>query len=439
MNKPQKPQANFAALGRTVKKFFGYYPVMAPLTMVCILFSSIVSSIPSLFVQNVLTVIEKWVSTGDWASAKGEVFHYIGILIVLYVLSLLSMLTYTQLMAVMTQGFLHKMRQELFGEMQDLPIKYFDTHKHGDIMSHYTNDIDTPRQLVSHTLPALIQSGAIVLCVLAIMLYFSIWMTFVLLIGVAAMFFVVKKIGGGSAKYFVLQQKSVAATEGYVQEMMNGQKIVKVFSREDQSIEDFDRHNEELFSNTFRANTYANSLGPIIANIGNIMYVLLAFAGGVFLLTDIPNLSISGLAFDITIIIPFLNMSRQFAGNINNLSQQMNSIAMASAGAGRVFALLDEPRETDEGYVTLVNVNVAEDGSITESESRTGQWAWRHPHTDGTLTYTKLEGDVRMVEVDFAYEEGKNVLHDVSVYAEPGRRWPLWALPVQVKPPSQTL
>ena len=191
MNKAQKPQANFAALGRTVKKFFGYYPVMAPLTMVCILFSSIVSSIPSLFVQNVLTVIEKWVSTGDWASAKGEVFHYIGILIILYVLSLLSMLTYTQLMAIMTQGFLHKLRQELFGEMQDLPIKYFDTHKHGDIMSHYTNDIDTLRQLVSHTLPTLIQSGAIVLCVLAIMLYFSIWMTFVLLIGVAAMFFVV--------------------------------------------------------------------------------------------------------------------------------------------------------------------------------------------------------------------------------------------------------
>ena len=243
-----------------------------------------------------------------------------------------------------------------------------------------------------------------------------------LLIGVAAMFFVVKKIGGGSAKYFVLQQRSVAATEGYVQEMMNGQKIVKVFSREDQSIEDFDRHNEELFSNTFRANTYANSLGPIIANIGNIMYVLLAFAGGVFLLTDIPNLSISGLAFDITIIIPFLNMARQFAGNVNMLSQQMNAIAMASAGAGRVFALLDEPRETDEGYVTLVNVNIAEDGSITESESRTGQWAWRHPHTDGTLSYTRLEGDVRMVEVDFAYEEGKNVLHDVSVYAEPGQK-----------------
>ena len=422
MNKHAKPQADFSSLKRTIGKFFGYYPVLAPLTMLCILFSSVVSSIPSLFVQNVLSVVEKWVSSGDWAAARGEVFHYIGILIVLYLLSLISMLTYTQLMVIMTQGFLHKLRQELFGEMQDLPIKYFDTHKHGDIMSYYTNDIDTLRQLVSHTLPTLIQSGAIVLSVLAIMLYFSIWMTLVLLLGVVAMFTVVRIIGGGSAKYFVLQQKSVAATEGYIQEMMNGQKIVKVFSREEQSIVDFDRHNDELFNNTFRANTYANSLGPIIANIGNVMYVLLAFVGGVFLITGVPNLSLSGLALDITVVIPFLNMSRQFAGNVNMLSQQMNSIAMASAGAGRIFALLDEKPETDEGYVTLVNVSVNPDGSLSETSQRTGQWAWRHPHGDGSLTYTKLEGDVRMVDVDFAYEEGKNVLHDVSVYAEPGQK-----------------
>ena len=422
MNKHTKPQADFSSLKRTIGKFFGYYPVLAPLTMLCILFSSVVSSIPSLFVQNVLSVVEKWVSSGDWAAARGEVFHYIGILIVLYLLSLISMLTYTQLMVIMTQGFLHKLRQELFGEMQDLPIKYFDTHKHGDIMSYYTNDIDTLRQLVSHTLPTLIQSGAIVLSVLAIMLYFSIWMTLVLLLGVVAMFTVVRIIGGGSAKYFVLQQKSVAATEGYIQEMMNGQKIVKVFSREEQSIVDFDRHNDELFNNTFRANTYANSLGPIIANIGNVMYVLLAFVGGVFLITGVSNLSLSGLALDITVVIPFLNMSRQFAGNVNMLSQQMNSIAMASAGAGRIFALLDEKPETDEGYVTLVNVSVNPDGSLSETSQRTGQWAWRHPHGDGSLTYTKLEGDVRMVDVDFAYEEGKNVLHDVSVYAEPGQK-----------------
>ena len=306
--------------------------------------------------------------------------------------------------------------------MQDLPIKYFDTHKHGDIMSHYTNDIDTLRMLVSQTLPTLIQSGAIVLCVLSVMIYFSIWMTLVLLVGVVAMFTVARKIGGGSARYFVQQQKSVAATEGYIQEMMNGQKIVKVFSREDESIEAFDRLNEELFSNTFRANSYANSLGPIIANIGNIMYVLLAFAGGLFLTLGVPNLSLSGMALDITIVIPFLNMSRQFAGNVNMLSQQINSVAMASAGAGRIFALLDEKAEADDGYVTLVNVEVGEDGSLTESERRTGKWAWRHPHEDGRLTYTLLRGDVRMVNVDFAYEEGKDVLHDVSVYAEPGQK-----------------
>ena len=422
MNKPARPKANFGALVRTVKKFFGYYPVMAPLTMLCILFSSVVSAMPSLFVQNVLSVVEKWVESGDWLSAKVEIIPYIVLLIVLYLLSLLSMLTYTQLMAIMTQGFLHKLREELFGEMQDLPIKYFDTHKHGDIMSHYTNDIDTLRQLVSHTLPTLIQSGAIVLCVFSIMLYFSLWMTLVLLLGIAAMFFVVRFIGGGSARYFVLQQKSVAATEGYIQEMMNGQKIVKVFSREEQSVADFDRHNEELFQHTFRANTFANSLGPIIGNIGNIMYVLLALAGGLFLLTDIPNLSLSGMAFDITIVVPFLNMSKQFCGNVNMLSQQMNAIAMASAGAGRVFALLDEKSETDDGYVTLVNVKTAADGSLQETEERTGRWAWRHPHEDGSLTYTPVAGDVRMVEVDFAYEEGKDVLHDISVYAEPGQK-----------------
>ena len=422
MNKPNMPKPDMSSLGRTIKKFFGYYPVLAPLTMLCILFSSIVSSIPSLFVQNVLTVIENWVGTGDWAAARGEIFHYIGILVVMYLLSLISMLTYTQLMAIMTQGFLDKIRIELFGEMQDLPIKYFDTHKHGEIMSHYTNDVDTLRQFVSQTVPTLVQSGAIVLCIFAIMLYFSIWMTLVLLIGIFFMIFVAGKIGGGSARYFVLQQKSVADTEGYIQEMMNGQKIIKVFSREAQSVEDFDRHNEELFKNTFRANTFANSLGPIIINIGNVMYVVLAIVGGIFLLTGVPNFSLSGKLLDITIVIPFLNMSRQFTGNVNMLSQQLNSVAMAAAGAGRVFALLDEKAETDDGYVTLVNVEEDEDGQLRETDKRTGKWAWRHPHGDGSLTYTKLRGDVRMVNVDFAYEEGKDVLHDVSVYAEPGQK-----------------
>ena len=409
-------------LVRVIKKLFGYYPVLAPLTMACILFSSIVSAIPSLFIQNILAVVEKWYRDGNWAAARAEILPYITLLIVLYVLSILSMVTYSQLMAYMTQGFLNKLRQEMFGGMQDLPVRYFDTHKHGDIMSYYTNDIDTLRQMVSQSLPSIIQAGAIVLCVFSIMLYFSIWMTLVLLLGVAAMIFATRKVGGGSAKYFMRQQKSVASTEGYIPEMMNGQKVVKVFCHEEQSIEDFDRINGELFENSFRANAYANVLGPIIGNIGNILYVTLALAGGIFLLSGLPNLSLSGKAFSISILVPFLNMAKQFTGNVNQLSQQINSIVMAGAGAARVFSLMDEKPEADEGYVTLVNVEEGPDGSLTETEKHTGHWAWRHPHSDGSLSYTPLRGDVRLSNVDFSYVEGKEVLHDVSVYAEPGQK-----------------
>ena len=411
-----------AALGRVIKKFFGYYPRLAPLTVCLILFSAIVSSIPSLFIQNVLAAVEKWYRTGDWLAAKAEILPYVYLLALLYILAILSTLAQTQIMAVMTQGFLDKLRREMFDGMQDLPIRYFDTHKHGDIMSYYTNDIDTLRQLVSSSIPALIQSGAVVLVVFAIMLYFSAWMTLVLVIGICAMVFVTRRIGGGSAKFFGLQQKSVAAAEGFIQEMMNGQKVVKVFCHEEQSMDDFDAVNDELFENSMKANAYANVLGPIIGNIGNILYVLLALVGGLFLLSGLPNLSISGMAFSVSILVPFLNMAKQFTGNVNNLSQQINSIVMASAGANRIFSLVDEKPEEDNGYVTLVNCDIASDGTVTETARRTGHWAWKHPHGDGTLTYTELRGDVRMTDVDFSYVEGKQVLNDVSVYAEPGQK-----------------
>ena len=419
---PTRRDLGPAALGRTVKKLFSYYPVLAPVTFVCILFSSIVSSVPSLFTQNIIQIIEKWYISRDWAAAKAEIVPYLTLLVVLYALSILSMTVYTQLMAYMTQGFLHKLRCEMFGGMQKLPIRYFDSHQHGDIMSHYTNDIDTLRQLVSQALPALIQSGAIVLVVFSIMLYFSLWLTLVLVLGIIAMVAVTKKIGGGSAKYFVRQQKAVASTEGFIQEMMAGQKVVKVFCHEQKSIEDFDRLNDALFEDSFRAQAYASVLGPIIGNIGNILYVTLALVGGVFLLIGLPNVSLSGKALDISILVPFLNMARQFTGNVNQLSQQINAVVMAGAGAQRVFALIDEKPETDDGYVTLVNAAVAPDGTVTESDRRTGHWAWKHPHGDGTLTYTELRGDVRLTDVDFAYTEGKDVLHDVSVYAEPGQK-----------------
>ena len=420
--RPNAGADNMKMLGRTLKKLFAYYPVLAPVTFACILFSAIVSSIPSLFVQNVIQVIEKWYVSRDWAAARPELISVLTLLVVLYILSILAILVYKQLMAYMTQGFLDKLRQEMFGGMQDLPIRYFATHQHGDIMSFYTNDIDTLRQLVSEAIPAFIQSGAIVLVVFSIMLYFSLWLTLILICGIVLMVLVTKHIGGGSAKFFLRQQKAVAKTEGYIQETMTGQKVVKVFCHEQRSIEAFDEINNALFEDSFRAHAYASVLGPIIGNIGNFLYVALALVGGVFLLIGLPNVSLSGKALDISILVPFLNMTKQFTGNVNQLSQQINSIVMAGAGAQRVFSLIDETPEADNGYVTLVDAAVAPDGTITESPVHTGRWAWKHPHSDGTITYTELRGDVRLTDVDFAYEEGKEVLHDVSVYAEPGQK-----------------
>ncbi len=425
-----KRKIDKGTLGRVVKLLFKSYPVLVPMTVFCIIFSAIVSSIPSIFIQKVLKVVEDYTDRGstDWSAASKEILPIIGILIGLYVISLVFITVYTQLGAYITQGFLCKMRRKMFDGMQNLPIKYFDTNKHGDIMSRYTNDIDTLRQLVSQSLPQLMQSAIIVCTVLSLMLWYSVWMTLVVLLGVFAMMLVSGKVGGGSAKYFMRQQKAIGKAEGYIQEMMNGQKVVKVFSHEDKVSEDFDRINNELYEDSSRAHSYANMLGPIIANIGNVLYVLCAIASGVFLLTNATNISISQVVgipaqvFSISLLVPFLNMTKQFTGNVNTLSQQMNTIIMALAGAKRVFALMDEMPETDDGYVTLVNCTVDENGNITESDKQTGHWAWKHPHSDGTLTYTELKGDVRLAEVDFAYEEGKDVLHDITIYAEPGQK-----------------
>ena len=419
---PNAGAANLAMLKRTVKKIFSYYPVLAPITLACILFSSVVSSIPALFTQNVIQIIEKWYVSRDWAAAQAELTPILTLLIVLYALSILAILVQKQLMAYMTQGFLNKLRQEMFGGMQDLPIRYFDTHQHGDIMSFYTNDIDTLRQLVSEAIPAFLQSGAIVLVVFAIMLYFSLWLTLVLAVGIVLMVSVTKRIGGGSAKFFLRQQKAVAKTEGFIQETMTGQKVVKVFCHEQRSIEEFDKLNNALYEDSYRAHAYASVLGPIIGNIGNLLYVGLALVGGVFLLIGLPNVSFSGKVLDISILVPFLNMTKQFTGNVNQLSQQINSIVMAGAGAQRVFSLIDEKSEEDEGFVTLVDADIAPDGTITESNRHTGRWAWKNPNDNGKVSYRELRGDVRLIDVDFGYEENKQVLYDVSVYAEPGQK-----------------
>ncbi len=407
---------------RVLKMLRAYYPVLAPVSAICILFSAVVAAAPDVFIQKVIAVIEKWYETRDWVSASRELVPLIAILITLYVLSMLAVALYTQLMAYITQGFLSKLRCTMFEKMQNLPIRYFDTHKHGDIMSHYTNDIDTLRQLISQSLPAILRAGFTVISVLAIMVYYSVWMTLLIFVGAIAILIITKKVGGGSAKYFIRQQKSIGRAEGFVQEMMNGQKVIKVFSHEEQSRKDFDALNEALYEDSKRAHAYANMMGPINQNIGNILYVLVAMAGGIFLLSGTQNVSLSGLPFGISIVVPFLNMTKQFTGNVNQLSQQINSIVMGIAGAGRLFALMDEAPEEDAGYVTLVNAEKTPDGTLVETNARTGLWAWKHPHTDGTLTLTPLRGDVRLSHVDFGYVEGKPVLKDVSVYAEPGQK-----------------
>lgn len=407
---------------RIIRTLFSFYPVLMPVVLFCILFNSIVSAIPAVFMQNIIAVIEQSYKSGDWEAVAGKILGMAAILAILYAVSLIASFAYCRMLAVITQGSLKKLREKMFNGMQNLPIKYFDTHSHGDIMSYYTNDIDTLRQLISQSMPQLLSSGVMVITVFGIMLYYSLWMSLVVVVGVIIMLRVIKKVGGNSAKYFIRQQESIGKVEGYIEEMMNGQKVVKVFCHEEESKADFDALNEELFEVSERANKYANTLGPILNNIGNLLYVAVTLAGGLFLMLKVPNVSISGLPFAISIVVPFLNMTKQFAGNINQVSQQVNAVVMGMAGASRIFDLIDEEPEADEGYVTLVRAK-EENGVIRECKERTGMWAWKHPHREeGTVTYTKLTGDVRFFDVDFAYEEGKTVLHNVTLYAKPGQK-----------------
>lgn len=400
----------------------GFYPVMLPTAVVCIVFSAVVSSLPSVFMQNIIAVVEQSWQSGDWNAVGPQILRFVAALVLFYLLSLLAAITFNQLMAVITQGTLKKLREKMFNGMQRLPIQYFDTHNHGDIMSHYTNDIDTLRQMISQSFPQLLISAVTVLTIFGIMVYYCVWLTLVVLLGVAVMFVITKKVGGGSARYFIRQQAALGKVEGFIEEMMNGQKVVKVFCHERQSEADFDRLNDALFSESERANKYANVLGPVLNNIGNVLYVAVAIAGGILLVCGAPNLSISGLAVSISIAVPFLNMTRQFVGNINQVSHQINAVIMGLAGAERIFTLMEQRPEQDGGYVTLVNAR-EENGELRECAERTGIWAWKHPHrADGSVTYTRLTGDVQLSGVSFAYEKGKEILHDITLFAKPGQK-----------------
>jgi ATP-binding cassette subfamily B multidrug efflux pump len=409
-------------ISRLIKTIFEFYPLMFPIAILCIIFNATISSIPAIFMQNIIALVEQNWQAGDWNAVGEKTLSLVAILVLLYILSLTSGIVYNQMMAIITQGTLKKFRIKMFNKMQTLPIKYVDTNNHGDIMSYYTNDIDTLRQMISQSFPQLLISTITVITVFGIMVYYCLWLTLVVIIGVIIMFFITKKVGGGSAKYFIKQQKALGQLEGFVEEMMNGQKVIKVFCHENEIKADFDKINESLYNDAKAANRYANILGPILNNIGNILYVFVAITGGILLVFDVPNISISGLAMGISIVVPFLNMTKQFVGNINQVSHQINAVVMGIAGAQRIYNLIDEEAEQDNGYVSLVNV-CEENGQLIECNKRTGIWAWKHPHSsDGTVTYTKLTGDVRLFNVDFEYEEGKTVLHDISLYAKPGQK-----------------
>ena len=427
-------------LSRLLKYLRQTYPVRFVIILICIVITSIGSLSASVFMaQFIDNVIYKGIENG-FDSVKGTMIGLLVGLGSIYITAFISTIIYQQMLCTVGQGFLYKMRTDMFKKMEKLPISYFDRNPHGDIMSTYTNDVDAIRQLISQSLPGIVQTLITVSILFGIMLYYSIWLALAVIVAVVFIFSVTKRVGGGSAKYFMKQQKSVATCEAFIEEMMNGQKVVKVFCHEEKSKADFEILNEELNQNSYKANAYANILGPIIHNIGNVLYVLVAIIGVVLVVNNVPNFSLRGwgtedyvafnlipggnmgVALTMGIAITFLGMSRQFANSFNQISMQINSVVMALAGADRIFDLLDQTPEEDQGYVTLVNCNIAEDGTITECNERTGHWAWKHPHQDGTLTYTELKGDIRFFDVDFGYYPEKTVLHDVSIYAKPGQK-----------------
>lgn len=420
MNNKKKNRS--VTLKRLVKLLFSFYPRLLPFIIILILVNAVISSLPSIFQQNIVAILQTaWENGIGWDIVRPDIMHHIVILASLYLTSLLAGIVYNQLMAIFTQGVLNKIRIKLFDHMETLPIRYFDTHQRGDVMSYYTNDVESLRQMISQSFPQLMISAVTLTTILCIMLYYSIPMALVIILGAIVSVFITKKIGGKSSRYFMAQQKNVARTEGVIEEMINGQKVIKVFNHEPETKEDFDKVNDELYESSYLANKYSNTLMPILNNVSYIIYVFVAVAGGLFIELGVPNLSISGLPFSIAVVVPFLGMSRQFAGNIQQISPQINSIVLGLAGAERVFELMDEESETDEGYVELVNAKKV-NGEIVECKEKTNMWAWKHPHHDGTLTYTELKGDVRFYDVDFAYNPDKQILHNITLYGKPGQK-----------------
>lgn len=412
-----------STMTRLIKYLFKLYKFRLILVIICIFLTAAGAVCSSVFIQKIIDdVITPGLAT-SFSAVKPTLLKLLITMLSIYTVAIIASVTYTQIMAYVTQSFLMEIRISLFNKMESLPISYFDQNLRGDIMSTYTNDVDTIRQLVSQTFPQLVSSSITVITVFTIMMLYSLWLTILIVVATIAIYFVSKKVGGGSAKYFIKRQNSLAKQEGFIEEMMHGQKVIKVFCHEEKSMEDFDKITEQLFEDTYQANSYANILGPIIHNIGNILYVVVAIAGIILYMLNVKNVSLKGVgALEIGVVVSFLSMARQFANQFNTVSQQANSLIMAMAGTKRVFEIIDQKEEVDDGYVTLVNAVIADDGTVSETAERTGKWAWKHPHSDGTITYTELKGDIVLDNVDFAYVPGKTILHNVSVYAKPTQR-----------------
>lgn len=403
-------------LGRLLYYIRDGYAVQFGVVLVCILISAVVNVAGSMFLR---VLIDDYIAPLllEAAPVFTGLIHAILLMGLIYLTGIVSTFLYNWLMVAISQGILKKVRDEMFGRMQTLPIRYFDTHTHGDLMSHFTNDTDTLQQMLSQSVPQMFSSIMTIIAVFIAMLATNVWLTLFVLAGVAVMLVVVKRIGGQSAKYFLEQQTSLGKVNGYIEEMINGQKVVKVFCHEDKCKEQFDALNDELRENAKNANTFANILMPIMMNIGNLLYVLVAVVGGTLALSGVVGSSIT-----IGVIASFLQLTKSFTQPVTQISQQFNSIVMALAGAERIFELMDEAPETDDGYVTLVNAKYDKNGELVETPEKTNIWAWKHPHEDGTTTYQQVRGDVRFFDVDFGYNPEKIVLHDITLHAEPGQK-----------------
>lgn len=409
---------------KTLKRLMSYvmqYKIRFILVFVCIIISAAANVASSLFIG---TLIDDYIEPLllEAHPVYTGLLKAIMVMAVIFVIGIIATLMYNRIMVTIAQSVLKKIRDEMFEHMQTLPVKYFDTHTHGDVMSYYTNDTDTLRQAIAQSIPQMISSAMTVGAVFIAMLSTSIWLSVFVIVFVIIMLSVTKQIASKSGKYFFKQQQSLADVDGFIEEMINGQKVVKVFCHEEQAKAEFDKKNDELCVNAYKANKFANILMPVMNNLGFLLYVLVAIVGGGMAISGVKNISLTGVGvLTLGAIATFLQLSRNFVNPIGQISQQLNMVIMAFAGAERIFELLDEESEVDNGYVTLVNAKV-EDGQLVESAERTGKWAWKHPHGDGSITYTELKGEVLLDHVDFGYTEEKMVLKDVSVFANEGQK-----------------